>query len=304
MRLKTEGAFLKTPQRNARGKLPSIILGRASSGAEHADPKLLLTILSVGESGAETDGRTAVEKCKQRSSSSKLQRERTFQGYSAAFYAIASGSLTLYSELIIWLRRYLRDTPSSVLYSSNIIRTQEGVALLWGIPNDLSSYTLHDVKWRVMEANQVLIDLFGTAVLAMSEPSFWIQDWECARLLFRHVVEDRILETRRLKKNLTTTEESLYDTLWAPTIEMLLLVERRTLQAENEALDFTSPQGLLFQKTQTLKSLLPLSVPSSAFSPAVYRFIDNLAKARDQLWQKHRLNLHSECAKLHGNWPR
>ena len=293
--LKPEGRFLQLPARSPHLSLHSILSQPPSIGSGNADPKLILTLLNAEGKNAEEDTREAVEHYKEKAFKSREQVDRAFYARSAAFYAIASGSLDLYGQIVVWLRRFLRD-PLSVktIYSSDAVNTEEGVALLSDIPTDLSRYELRHVHDMVLKANKVIVDLFETAILAMSEPSFYRHDWEGPKLVFRHVIEARITQSHRLKNALSVTKNDMYNALWAPTLEIFLKIENAALQPENEALAFHSPHGLLFPD-----GIRNSSPPLSAFSPGAYRFIDNVAKARDQLWQQHRPTLHSECVSLH-----
>ena len=49
---------------------------------------------------------------------SREQTDRAFFAKSALFYAIASGSLQLYSETLVWVRRFVRDPVCGILMFS------------------------------------------------------------------------------------------------------------------------------------------------------------------------------------------
>lgn len=298
-RLKRRKNLLKLPE-HSRSMIPSILLQPSSPGLQYADPQLLLTLLNTDGSDAKKNAWAMVDMYKEKAFTSREQPDRAFYARSAAFYAIASGSLDLYGQVIIWLRQYLRDPHTAkAIFSSDAVKTQEGIALLSGIPADLSLYGIHRLRETVLKANKVLIDMFETAVLAQAEPSFSKWDWQGIKLLFRHIVEARIIESHRLQKSSDVAQDDVMDVLWAPTIDMLLEIERIGLHPDNEALDFKSPYALLLQDDDINKS-----PASSSYNPATYRFIDTLANARDQLWQRHRLTLHPECASLNEIWPR
>ena len=102
-----------------------------------ADPGLLQTLLDRGEPGAVSkaeqgilfpqtpskirkeiaDHEQEVRKRQQKSSTSREQTDRAFYAKSAMYYAIASGSLALYLEVVKWSRRFIRD-PVSVFQPS------------------------------------------------------------------------------------------------------------------------------------------------------------------------------------------
>ena len=257
-------------------------------------------LILLDRAGHEKDARERAETHKEKSFRSREQTDRAFYAQSAAFYAIASGSLDLYDEIMIWSRRYLRD-PLSVktIYGRDAINSPEGIALLSGIPDDLSKYKAHEVRDLIERGNNVVMHIFETAILALPEPSFYHHDWNEAEALFQNVIGARISQSRRLKQSLCLTEDALYDVLWTSSLKMLLKVESIALQPGNERLGFTCAHGPLFPIGSWT------GIPAqAAFGPAVYRFIDDLARARDKLWQQHRLTLHPECASLPSCWPR
>ena len=59
------------------------------------------------------DSTAEIDEIKKRSASCRDQAERSFFAKSAVFYAIASGSLRLYGEVVRWSRRYIRDPVSA-----------------------------------------------------------------------------------------------------------------------------------------------------------------------------------------------
>ena len=102
-----------------------------------ADPGLLQILLDRGEPGAVSqaeqgisislnpskpekvlaDQGIAVRKHQIKSSTSREQTDRAFYAKSAMYYAIASGSLAMYHDVVKWSRRFIRD-PVSVCESS------------------------------------------------------------------------------------------------------------------------------------------------------------------------------------------
>ena len=224
---------------------------------------------------------------------------RAFHAKSAAFYAIASGSLDRYNKVMSWSKRYVRD-PLTVktIYSSKAVNTKEGIALLSGVPQDLSQHDADKISEAVMIGNRIIVSIFETAISALNEPPFSPGDWDGPRSLFRDVVATRITQSRSLKNALSLTEDTIYSVLWEPTLEMLLKVEKIGLQPGHEPLGFNTPNGPLFTITWDQ------SMPSHFdFGAASYRFLDKLAKSRNDLWAQFRPMLLSECASLPSEWP-
>ena len=55
------------------------------------------------------DSTIEINEIKKKSATCRDQAERASFAKSAMFYAIASGSLRLYGEVVRWSRRYIRD---------------------------------------------------------------------------------------------------------------------------------------------------------------------------------------------------
>lgn len=112
----------------------SILHQPLSPGLKYGDPNLLQTLLEQGDAEAldrAKNGkrysfvefylvltREAVEERKRKAAISREQTDRAFFAKSALFYAIASGSLRLYSETLVWARRFVRDPVSGILMFS------------------------------------------------------------------------------------------------------------------------------------------------------------------------------------------
>jgi hypothetical protein len=115
-------------------------------------------------------------------------------------------------------------------------------------------------------------------------------------MLYRYVVAARLDKAMKLQQALKISDDELYETLWSDTLNMLIQVERIALQPENEALDFNSANGPLWYNLYSYQTITrPL--------PSSYRFIDNLARARNRLWQELRPTFHPAAAALPTPWP-
>jgi hypothetical protein len=170
--------------------------------------------------------------------------------------------------------------------------------LLSGIPFDLSQESsAPKVRSRVVEANKVLLDFLETACQALREPSFQAYVWKAPLMLFRNVVEARLGGAVKLQQALDLSDDELYNTLWSDTLEMLLQVERIALQPGHEALELNIAKGPLCYNHYGYQKLTN-SLRSS------YRFIDNLARARNDLWEELRPMHHPSAAVLPPPWPR
>ncbi|MCJ1374151.1 hypothetical protein MMC20_005383 [Loxospora ochrophaea] len=273
----------------------------------YADPYVLLTFLQRGQETAVKEAQRRIESSKRKASKSRDQADREFFAKSATYYAIASGSLELYDDVVMWSRRFLRDALTvKALYHTSVTTTSEGIALLTGVPEDTASISASQARSRLSKANEIILHLFESAVISLREPSFHSADWTGPLSLFRQVVIARMKRAGELKYALGLSEDELYELLWMETLEILLRVERTGLEAGHEALNFGSPHGplsfrpLSFRRYVTTDDLddVDPALPSS------YRFIDNLAKARNELWKEIRPTVHPTTAALPRPWPR
>jgi hypothetical protein len=187
---------------------------------------------------------------------------------------------------------------NKTLYDFGATATMEGIALLSGIPVDLpQEWSAFKVRSRVIEANKVLLEFFETVCQALREPSFAAHDWKAPLMLFRDVVEARLGDAPELQSALELSDEELYNTLWSDTLKMLVQVERIALQPGHEALDFDLGNGLLCYNHYGYQILKNPHRSS-------YRFIDDLARERDALWQELRPQFHPSASILPSPWPR
>lgn len=262
IRIKPEANFLQLQLR-----IGGTILSQPTSpGSSFGDPLLLFAILQPEKGRAEHEAQNqVVESLKSKATKSREQTDRAFFATSAAFHAIASGSLKLYGEVLQWTRRFLRDAMTvKTICSPDVVLTTEGIALLGGIPDDLGPWNATDVRRRIIEANSIILNLLDMAITSSKEPSFYALYWHGPLFLFRDVVMSRMDNAGRLKSHFELSEDGIYDILWSQTLKLLLQAEEIGLQYE--ALGFNSPHGPLgFGCHDTHTSKLKL--------PSFYRFL-------------------------------
>ena len=238
IQLKPEANFLELCQSR------TILSQPRSPNSGSGDPGILLSLLQPDREGAEHEAVMLVEALKSKASKSREQSDRAFFAKSAAFNAIASGSLKLYGDVLQWTRRFLRDALTvKTVYSQEATLTTEGIALLKGFPEDLDHWTTAKIRTRVTQANDLMLVLLETAVLSLREPSFYANDWRGPLSLFGQVIMSRMSDESRLKRYFKLSEDEFYHILWPETIKMLLQAEETGLKYE--ALGFNSPHGPL-----------------------------------------------------------
>ena len=267
IRLNPEANFLELPANRPANR--TILSQARLPDSGFGDPHLLLAILEPKKKGVEHEAQKDISKTlKSKASKSREPSNRAFFAKSAAFHAIASGSLELYDETVQWTRRFLRDDMTvKTVYSPDATLTVEGVAMLGGVPDDLVSWNTAEIFERITKANTIMLNLLDAAVTSLREPSFYALDWYGPLSLFLNVVLNRMSNAGRLKSHFELSEDRVYELLWSRTIEMLLRAEEIGLKYE--PLDFNSPHGPLGFPWITRDMLLPAS-------PSIYRFLGML----------------------------
>ena len=119
-------------------------------GSRHVDPQLLQLYLTRGRDASAEAAKLgeeahqipysklmcfeAVIRHKKKAATAREQTNRAFFAKSALFYAIASGSLKLVGDVVLWMRRYTRDPVclrhSTVLIATNMIVADRQVSIL------------------------------------------------------------------------------------------------------------------------------------------------------------------------------
>ena len=285
----------------------SILAQTANAGGHReADLQLLrcfLMSLVRERSGQEnpdssTDQESIMTIIKERMLKSKESREpslRLFWAKSAIFLSIASRSLRLYSDTLLWARRFDKD-PQTIewLYNNNALQTKEGLDLLCGIPARASTHLQPSTVARNVEAgNEILLKLFEAASAMLAEPG----TPRCSAIgaIPSVVVRRRLKYVNTFQSHMNLTDDAIYDLIWKPTIEMLIKAESFALQEGHERLGWGESSGMLRGfPTNMVKDLRDHS----------WRFFDDLCKARDELWHRIRVQRHPAVLTLPPPWPK
>lgn len=304
--LETEDALsLLKRLRKARGDYNLVDSGHYSSSARMpleyggfgGDPEIIQILLMVrlGQiQEAEVLAEPQIQARKKRAMASSDQSQRAFYARSVLNYAAASGSTRLFKDVILWARRFVRDPLTiSSLYE---MYTDEAKSILSGIPlkiaEDLSISALHE---SIKEANSILEILFETACSALREPSFNPNHWNRTFLLFSHVTQSRMRRSKQLKETCGFADDDIYEAIWDNTLNQLIRLEEEGLKPGHERLGINTLSGILGSWGYSeVKNQLP----------STYRFMDNLAKRRDELWRKFRPTIHPAAATLPEPYPR
>jgi len=219
----------------------------------------------------------------------------------SAYMSVISGSLELLHDTLVWARRYNRDPNVWNFYrSSSMLNDSETISLLSGIPEESTAYTRPDsVAANIRKGNDIALLLLETATMCQTEPSFYVSHWVLVQHLFVDIVECRLDRVKALQSRLGASDDEVYELVWKHTLESLLAAERLGIDEQNEALQFCDTRGPL-----AVWELWANEIEVKDPSLSTLRFIDELAKQRDHLWQEHRPSVHPGVAALKTPWPR
>ncbi|KAI1374367.1 hypothetical protein F4677DRAFT_165451 [Hypoxylon crocopeplum] len=221
--------------------------------------------------------------------------ERADWARSAVLLSIASGSLSLYEDTLLWARRFNRDHLAlKVLYADDTICTSAGLDLLCAIPDSTTNPDYLGVMKRNIErANQILMEFLETLSTCRREPAFHLRSMEGILLLPSKVIGRRIVRLSALQKHTGLSYDEIFDSVWEPTITMLLDVERFGLEQEHSKF-----------KANTLNGPLKKEAIAGVHTRHIAKFLDKLGESRDKLWKEYRLQTYPAVTILQASWPR
>ena len=144
----------------------------------------------------------------------------------------------------------------------------------------------------VDRANAILSFHIETAVLSLREPGLRWRDFDPANIL-RNVVSARFNVIRSLSKTGIGSDDEVSNILLTNVVPMLLKYESTAFAECHQHPLWSNPKG-------------PLSSLSLLQPPRQYelRFLDDLARKRDQIWMKERIGKDSAVVTLQEGWPR
>lgn len=254
------------------------------------------------------DAKSQTKHSQQMAENSGTQPVRSAWITASIYFAVASRSLDVLEEVVIWARRFSRDPKTVVeLYGEGkAFEDERTLRLLSGIPSrfdpDASVHgSEHDVQQSVRKGNDVMLTLLQSAIEAQSDSSFKPWHWESIKLLFRRVVGLRLASVNNLQAKLDLTDGATFDCIWRDTITTLIKAEELGLSPDNASLELRNMSGLLQYGHNPGGHA---AVPKDFLSPATLRFIDELAVLRYRLWANHRAKECPAVTALQPPWTR
>lgn len=217
---------------------------------------------------------------------------RKFWAVSALHLSIASGSLDMYSDTLHWARRYKRDHHvSKAIQAEYSNPTLHALNLLGGLyPNT----PLHALKETIEKGNKIALSSLEVALENREPTAPPLTDLWSHTSLASSVAKNRLSHIDRFQKRHCLSDGDVFDLVWRPTIALLIEAEKIALDAFQGDLGSTNKSGVLkfnyYEKPE--------------FSDCTWRFLDELCKARDELWHKERVRRRPAVLMLSDPWPR
>ncbi|KAM0330968.1 hypothetical protein ACHAQA_003925 [Verticillium albo-atrum] len=174
-----------------------------------------------------------VKERKKKATESREPEGRAYWASSAFSLCVAASDLSLLLETSTWARRFNRDSlTTSHLYNDKVLGTRELQSLLCAIPKrgdeeSIVNSTVESVNKDIDRANQVLLVLIETAVMAIPEPGFHRSKWNTILHLPKVVADERLCRSDSFKAiaKASDKEASIADIVWKPTMDTLLRLE-------------------------------------------------------------------------------
>lgn len=223
-----EYSFLHGPSRD------SILSIQDITSQRNFNASLLMTLLQRQSKQAQTSGEKSVDDLRRKAATAREQSDRAQYAKAASALAIAIGNLDLYGETVIWLQRFVRDPLTlKAVFGHAAVATSEGIDLLCGIPEPVpANLTVAQAASKVAKANEILMTLHETMLIARREPSFHEPDWNGVISLFGSVISLRVKRAKSLQKSLPGSAADVFTAIWEGTLNMLEKVDVKFL---NEA---------------------------------------------------------------------
>ncbi|KAF7184921.1 hypothetical protein HII31_13733 [Pseudocercospora fuligena] len=268
------------------------------------DTTLVLLWLSRGQPDLLSMASEVVEESKKEATKARQQEDRARWASYALHCATASCSLDLYRETLLWARRYTRD-PITVtdIYSESSLHRERSLELLCGFTEktEAEDSTPHKVSESVRKASLICEELLQTACEALTEPSFQPYHWTAATQLMDLVVQKRLARVNDLQDSMSLSDEQVFEVVWQDTIAVCLRMERIGLDEKYANLGFNSVGGPLLSIPKfSSHTRHVLTKPR----PAALRFIDTIARQRNQTWTEYRPTQYPAASALPALYPK
>ncbi|KAK5658471.1 hypothetical protein OQA88_1860 [Cercophora sp. LCS_1] len=279
-------AFLRPMHHCNWGKVQyerTVLSQLAKSSESHADfdilRYLLLSVLGPLSSEARVSAEDAIKLRTTEANKSREPHDRIFWAKSALFLSIATGCPDLYSKTLLWARRFDRDHHVVSTLYLDLLQAREGIVLLCAIPTAarLPVASVAEVEEEIKAGNRIILQFLDAAGDGIQQPHFTQYTWSQVGSLASDVVKMRFELVNAFQDHHGLSDGQVYDSVWKPTLEMLYTAEEFTLREEHEPLGFARQRGLLDRFTL------------DGLRDHAWKFLDDLACIRNELWRNERL---------------
>ncbi|EME86466.1 uncharacterized protein MYCFIDRAFT_84598 [Pseudocercospora fijiensis CIRAD86] len=268
------------------------------------DSTLVLLWLSKDQPDLLSSASEVVEESKKEASKARQQEERARWASYALHCATASCSLDLYRETLLWAKTYTRN-PITVtdIYSESSIHRERSLNLLCGFAEkaEAAANTPQEVSESVRKANRICEELLQTACEALTEPSFQPYHWTAVTQVMDLVVQRRLERVNDLQDSLVLSDEQVFEIIWQDTVAVCLRMERLGLDEKHANLGFNTAGGPILSIPEFSSHTRHVLVKPR---PATLRFIDIIARQRDQLWADYRPTQYPAASALPALYPK
>ncbi|GAK67999.1 uncharacterized protein PAN0_031c6229 [Moesziomyces antarcticus] len=239
----------------------------------------------------------AIEERKRKIANSSDPDDRETLARQALCWATCSRSYELYTNTVVWMRRFVRDVHvARSIFTAWAIHTKEATSLLSGIPQRPdASLTVDTVRNDIVQANRAIWEWFELVRAAAPEPSFKASDFTGASLIILVVVIERMRRIERLQACLGLDADQISALVWDDTVSLLIRIEEICIDPAFRRLELYDIAGPLAMRANNYARSLP---GIHVRTIAGLSFVEKLHAARDALWKSHRISLNPSVASL------
>ncbi|KAL4811713.1 hypothetical protein BDW67DRAFT_189415 [Aspergillus spinulosporus] len=239
----------------------------------------------------------ALGEIKQRSVRAREPAERLRWALLAVKLAAKTNSVDIFAEIVEWTSRYIRDALVCPDLIYDITDRCPWMLSCRTAAQGEASVPRSDIEREAQTGHKILESLLKTCLLLLREP--WARS-SISKItgricyMFSAIVGRRMDLVRELARGGSLTESELAEILLDPMIPILIEYERQGNTKGQIDVQWSGPSGLL---------LSPCPLPRAPTFLEL-SFMDRLAKARDELWQRHRSQHVPDVMKLSPGLPR
>ncbi|OJJ38285.1 hypothetical protein ASPWEDRAFT_35910 [Aspergillus wentii DTO 134E9] len=261
------------------------------------DAQSLLKIKWAAESPAETDyafTHKIINETKKESEKGRESSDRLTKAALVVKMARSSSSLDIFSDVVEWSKRYIRDHETFVqLMDDHIFQSETASVLSCSkFPTSRQPKSLSELRGAVEKAHKTVKLLLEILQLSMHEPLDFYAATMHTDTFFVHLVAQRVIGVQTYRKAGLGNEAELSEFLLESLIPIILNYEQAALPGDKDFY-WDSERGLITWLDD---------VGSLESRPYVLRFLDQLAQQRDAMWQEERKREHPEIATQGEGW--